>query len=472
MKKTSLSLLMLATLSMFLGACSVQYAPGKSKLSGSTNPEPAAPVDLHNLVSIAVSPTNPSVFMSETVQFHALGTYSNNTTADLTNAVTWSSSDTTNASITAGALATGLNIGYSTIKATVGTISGSTTLKVKTQVLYLPGDAGVISMYEIDHNTGQLSFIPPQVILPVGSAIRGIELHPNGEYAYVSYTNTTGSFIDTFAINQKTGFLTQIDSLQVSFELIDFKVDSSGHWLFATTLTNDFIKFEILANGLLQTISYGLMGGGNCGGLCSVVFLTFHPSEPILYLNKVLDHLVESYRLDSVTGNLVSLGSPVASVSGTLELVVNPTENVMYMVSNDNGTISIFLLTSNHSIGNLLNTYNTVSNSMRIGISHSKNRLHVLGVAGTIAHHNITGQSISALGTQVPTGMGSWAMTYDPMGKFLYVPCTGDNKIYTYSVDGNTGELSNFLPPTPAVVPMINDWSSIVVTATIPGGGI
>jgi plastocyanin len=103
-------------------------------VSGSTVMHVIAP-----LASIAVTPTNPSVPKGETVQFTATGTLTDNSTIDLTNSVTWSSSSLATASISNAAglngAATGLALGTTTITATMGTISGSTTLTVTNPVL-------------------------------------------------------------------------------------------------------------------------------------------------------------------------------------------------------------------------------------------------------------------------------------------------------------------------------------------------
>jgi hypothetical protein len=93
----------------------------------------AAPV----LVSIAVTPPSPTVVVGQTQQFMATGTFSDKTTKDITATVTWASSNTEAASITAAGLATGLTGGEtSTITATMaqgGTnIVGSTLLTVTT----------------------------------------------------------------------------------------------------------------------------------------------------------------------------------------------------------------------------------------------------------------------------------------------------------------------------------------------------
>ncbi len=82
------------------------------------------------LVSIAVTPANPSIAAGAHQQFTATGTYSDGSHQDLTSSATWSSSVTSVATITTTGLATGVAAGTTTIKAASGTISGTTTLTV------------------------------------------------------------------------------------------------------------------------------------------------------------------------------------------------------------------------------------------------------------------------------------------------------------------------------------------------------
>jgi len=98
-------------------------------ISGSTNLAVTSSSG-NTLVSIAVTPVNPSITKLSTKQFTATGTYSNGTTQDITTSVTWTSSSSSVATINSAGLATGVNAGTSTIKATSGSISGSTTLTV------------------------------------------------------------------------------------------------------------------------------------------------------------------------------------------------------------------------------------------------------------------------------------------------------------------------------------------------------
>ena len=93
------------------------------------------------LISIAVTPTNPSVAKGRTQQFTATGTYTDTTTQNLTTTVTWASSDTNAATISnangSQGLASALTVGSPIISATDATtqIAGNTTLTVSAAAL-------------------------------------------------------------------------------------------------------------------------------------------------------------------------------------------------------------------------------------------------------------------------------------------------------------------------------------------------
>jgi hypothetical protein len=97
-------------------------SPQTAALSGTGAPP--------NLASIAVTPLNPSIAAGTTLQFTATGTYSDGSTQDLTNSVSWSSSVPGVASISNAGLASGSSQGSTSITASSGSIAGSTSLTV------------------------------------------------------------------------------------------------------------------------------------------------------------------------------------------------------------------------------------------------------------------------------------------------------------------------------------------------------
>ncbi|MHB8844532.1 MAG: Ig-like domain-containing protein [Nitrospirota bacterium] len=94
------------------------------------------------LSSLTVTPVNPSIASGKTRQFTAMGTFTDNSVQNVTASVAWSSTNTTVATISDApgtkGLATSNNTGITgstTIRATSGSISNSTTLRVTPVVL-------------------------------------------------------------------------------------------------------------------------------------------------------------------------------------------------------------------------------------------------------------------------------------------------------------------------------------------------
>jgi 6-phosphogluconolactonase (cycloisomerase 2 family)/uncharacterized protein YjdB len=99
------------------------------------------------LISIAVSPSHPSIPLGLTQQFTAFGTYSDGTTQDLSNSAIWSSETVGVVTISSTGLATSVAQGSSTITARSGAVSGSVTASAIAPVLasiaVSPGSASI-----------------------------------------------------------------------------------------------------------------------------------------------------------------------------------------------------------------------------------------------------------------------------------------------------------------------------------------
>jgi hypothetical protein len=97
---------------------------------GATSGTATLTVDPPALKSIAVTPAGATIAKGTTQAYTAIGTYTDGSTQNLTTSVTWGSSAPSTAQITTGGLATGLLQGTVTISATLGAVSGSTTLTI------------------------------------------------------------------------------------------------------------------------------------------------------------------------------------------------------------------------------------------------------------------------------------------------------------------------------------------------------
>jgi len=93
-------------------------------LFGLTSATIRLPVVKSTLSSIAVQPANPeNLQLGSSLQFTAIGTYSDNSTKDITSQVTWTSSDTTIATISSAGLASSLAVGSTNITADLSDIT-------------------------------------------------------------------------------------------------------------------------------------------------------------------------------------------------------------------------------------------------------------------------------------------------------------------------------------------------------------
>ena len=81
-----------------------------------------------SLSSLAVTPSSVSIAVGETQQFTATGTYSDGSTTVITNAVTWSSSNPSTATITSTGQASATAAGTTVISATSANIIARATL--------------------------------------------------------------------------------------------------------------------------------------------------------------------------------------------------------------------------------------------------------------------------------------------------------------------------------------------------------
>jgi hypothetical protein len=101
-----------------------------ASITGVTPASVTLSVTPNTLISIALTPSSPSILFSTSVQFIAIGTYSGGYSVNLTNSVTWSSSSMIVATVNTSGLVTGLFSGGATITATFGSVSGSGSVTV------------------------------------------------------------------------------------------------------------------------------------------------------------------------------------------------------------------------------------------------------------------------------------------------------------------------------------------------------
>jgi hypothetical protein len=99
-------------------------------VSGSTTGSTNVTVEQAALVSIAVTPQNPTVAKGSTQQLTATGTFTDGSTQNMSNSVVWTASNPGVVTLGSSGLATAQALGTSTISASSGVINGQDTLTV------------------------------------------------------------------------------------------------------------------------------------------------------------------------------------------------------------------------------------------------------------------------------------------------------------------------------------------------------
>ena len=157
-QKSHLSLLFLVVYAVMAAGCG-----GGSSSGGGAPPPPPPPPPTATLEVVVVSPQNPVIADTATVQaFTATGHYSDGSTKDLTSSATWTSTNTGVATVNSSGSATsvlnlpaGQNAGFTSIKAASAGVTGVSILSVTNHTSNPSGFAGVFMQHNDIGRTGQ-----------------------------------------------------------------------------------------------------------------------------------------------------------------------------------------------------------------------------------------------------------------------------------------------------------------------------
>ena len=143
----------IATVSTGLASTLAQGTAYISAASGTITGAGKLTVTAPALVSIAITPANPSLSVGMTQQMTATGTYTDGSSQDLTGSVAWSSTTKSIATISATGMVTAVSAGSDAIKATFTSVTGTTQVTVVQSTV-----AYYVSTMGSDSNPGTLAF--------------------------------------------------------------------------------------------------------------------------------------------------------------------------------------------------------------------------------------------------------------------------------------------------------------------------
>jgi trimeric autotransporter adhesin len=390
------------------------------------------------LVSIAVTPINATIADGTNRQFAAIGTYTDNSTRNLTSSVTWTASDSTIASVSNAAgsngLATALKLGSTSILAAAnGITSPSVTLLVTAAQEYAyvanSGD-GTVSQYTVGAG-GTLTAMNAAVV-QAGAGPDSISVDPTYRYAYVA--NSGDNTVSQFAIGV-TGALTPMNPASVSAGNYPqfVTVDPSGSYVYAANSGDNTVsQYTIGIGGMLTAMTPASVATGN-----SPQSIAVDPTGRYLYVANNGDGTVSQYTI-GMGGALAPMSSPTVTAGNFPQsLTVDPTGRFVYVANGYDNTITQYTV----GAGGALTAMNPASvatdvDPEAITLDPTGRYAYVANEAGTVSQYSV-GASGALAAMSPPTvqaGTSPQSVTVDLTGHSVYVANEGDNTLSQFVI--------------------------------------
>ena len=446
-------------------------------ISGSTT----LTVTAATLVSISISPTNPTVAANYTRQLTAIGHYNNATTLDITSQVTWSSATTSAAIVgsTTG-IVSGIASGTSTITATFGSISGSATLSVTTATLQSISTITPAKPSCVPSSTIQLS--------ATGSFSDGSSyVLPAG----LTWSSSTSSIATVYSSGLATcvalGTSTITATSGITSGNVILTVRSAPRYAYVANLSSATVsQYTVGADGALTAISPPTVTTGSAPHSVSI-----DPSGQYVYVGSGAG--ISQYTIGA-GGALTPMSTATVTTGGygPFIVAVDPSGKYVY-VANGGGGGSTFISQYTIGVGGALTPMSTpnvptsIINPNSITVDPSSQYVYVTHANGGLSQFKIdsTGALTAIIPATVATGTIPYSVAVDPSGKYAYVANLGDNTVSQFTIvaggaltpmatptiAAGSGPLSIAIDPSSQYVYVANTFSANVSQYTIGAGG-
>lgn len=451
-------------------ACTVLVAAcGGGEITGTGSTSDAT------LLSITVTPASATLAAGTAAQLAATGSYSNGTSTNVTGLVTWTSSASSVASVSAAGTVSGITPGSATVTATAGMVSGSNTVTVLTSIqmggamqgkaLSLAGNvstlAGRAPYGSADGTGGAASFHSP-----ICSATDGTNL-----YIADTLNHTIRKIvIATGAVTTLAGTAASSGSADGTGSAARFYhpgcVATDGTNVYVADSWNSTIRQIVIATGVVTTLAGSPGVVGNADGTGSAA--TFNSPYGLtvsggnLYISDTYNHTVRqlviatgavttlagsasSFNFNDGTGSAASFGWPggITTDGTNLYLVDFNYSNVRQIVIST--AVVTTLAGAAGASGYADGTGTAATFHLPNGITTDGTNVYVADttndeirkiVISTAAVTTIAGTALVAGSAD---GTGTAARFYNPMGittdgTNLYVVDTGNNTVRQFVI--------------------------------------
>ena len=413
--------------------------------SGSVSGSITLTVTAPTLVSIALTPLQPSITVADTLQFTASGNFTDGSRQDFTTTATWNSSNPAVATISnAGGsqgLATAAAKGTTTISAAVGSFSDSTPLTVKPPLV-------------------SIRVLPSNGSMPLTTTLqfRAIGTFNDGSQQDLTSSATWNSSDPTAATISNSagsaGLATPVTEGTTTISAGTGSLsDSTG--LRVTALVPGQARFAYVTNLFDSTVSIYLVDGTSgqltpngapqfVSQMSTPNAVVADPSSKFLYVADKGTFHIFAYAIDTTTGFLTPIGSPV-SVSSPFGLAMHPSGKFLFMANGLN-TAAIYSIDATGLLTFFGQSDGAAGNAISVAVDPSGKFVYTANVnANTISAYSVdtsTGVQTQIPGSPFPAGPNPYFVAVHPSGNFLYADNGNGQSVSAYSLDSMTGALT------------------------------
>jgi trimeric autotransporter adhesin len=408
---------------------SVTITAAIGSVSGSTSliVTPAA------LVSIALIPADPSIANGTKQQFAATGTYTDTSTHDVTGTVTWSSTDTTVATISnasgSNGLASAIGQGTATITAVLGAISGSTGLTVTPAALV--SIAVIPANSSVANGTSQQFAATGTYTDNSTQALTTSVTWSSSATTVAAISNAPGSIGLATSVSQ--GPTTITATLGAISGSTDLTVTAATLVSIAITPTSP----NIADRTTQQFTATGTYTDNSTQNLTASV--TWTSSDTTI---ASISNAAGSSGLASATGaGVTSVDAVLGAVTApAATLTATAAPEYAYASNQSGNTVSLYSIGAGGTL-TLQGTQATGAEPNAIAVVPSGRYLYVANwIDNTLSEYSINAGALTAIGT-VATGSNPASIAVDPTGSYVYVANLGSNTVSEYAI-GAGGTLS------------------------------
>jgi trimeric autotransporter adhesin len=456
------------------GSLAITAASGSVSGSTSLTVTPAA------LVSIALIPANPGIANGTQQQFAATGTYTDTSTHDVTAVVTWSTSDTTVATISnasgSNGLATSIGQGSVMITATLGTIAGVTGLTVTPAALVsiavIPANASIANgtgqqfaatgTYT-DSSTQPLTTAvnwssSDTTVASISNASGSNGLASSAGQGAATITATLGTISGSTGLTVTAATLVSIAITPLSPSITDgttqqftatgtYTDNSTQNLTASVTWTSADTTIASVSNaagssGLATAAGVGTTSiGADLGAVTApVATLTATAAPEYAYASNQSDNTVSQYTIGA--GGVLSLLGTQATGAEPNAIAVVPSGRYLYVANWVDNTLSEYTIGTDGTLS-AIGTVATGINPASIIVDPTSSYVYVANLGGnSVSEYAIgSGGTLTTIGT-ITAGSGPACIAIDPTGHYVYTANQNSNDVSEFAI-GPGGTLTS-----------------------------